>query len=141
MKSEQDLYFILGIAPTASISEVRQAYRKLAFEYHPDRNLRNPEATAKMGEINEAYAIISDPVRRKEYDTPRGYNAITPKFNKGTRVTISPNSSTPYRGHAGVVDAEPVKDTFRFWYMVKLESGGMVTSARFPEEELVEAAM
>ena len=66
--SKKDYYQILGINKNASQHEARQAYRKLAFQYHPDKNMENPEASAKMKEINEAYAILSDPVKRREYD-------------------------------------------------------------------------
>jgi curved DNA-binding protein CbpA len=138
MQSEQDLYNILGIAPGATIREIRQAYRKLAFQYHPDRNQMNPAANKRMEEINEAFAVISDPVKRKEYDIPRGYRTVTSKFKRGMAVKVNPGSNTPYRGRTGVVNEEPAKDTFRFWYMVKFESQGFAQVSRFPEEELSE---
>jgi curved DNA-binding protein CbpA len=89
-----------------------------------------------MGEINEAYAVLSDPIKRREYDLPRGYGIRLPKFKKGSKVRISVNSPSPYRGRAGIVDKEPVSDVFRFWYMVKIESKGLMTVRRFAEEEL-----
>ncbi len=55
----------------ASQQEVRAAYRKLAFQYHPDRNKGDPAATERMKEINEAYAILSDLSKRREYDLLR----------------------------------------------------------------------
>jgi curved DNA-binding protein CbpA len=136
MQSERDYYEVLGIAPSASAEEIREAYHKLAFKYHPDRNQKREEAHKKMQEINEAYAILSDPIKRREYDLPRGYGSIVPKFKKGSKVKISVNYPSPYSGHTGVVDKEPVKDTFRFWYMVRIESKGL--TARFAEEELEE---
>ena len=66
--SKKDYYQILGINKNASQQEIRQAYRKLAFQYHPDKNLGNPEASVKMKDINEAYAILSNSVKRREYD-------------------------------------------------------------------------
>jgi len=69
--SQKDYYQILGIENSASQAEVRQAYRKLAFQYHPDKNRDNPSASEKMKEINEAYAILSDPEKRREYNTLR----------------------------------------------------------------------
>jgi len=51
-------------------------------------------------------------------------------------VKISVNSPSPHRNHTGVVDKEPVKDAFRFWYMVRIESKGLTTVMRFAEEEL-----
>jgi curved DNA-binding protein CbpA len=138
MQREQDFYDVLGITITATVEEIKKAYLKLAFQYHPDRNQNSPSSTERMGEINEAYAVISDPVKRKEYDIPRGYRSVVSKFKKGTKVKVSSTSNTPYRDRIGVVDNEPVKDAFRFWYMVKLESRGFAPVIRFPEEELNE---
>ncbi len=140
MQIEQDHYKVLGLIPSANIKEINDAYRKLAFQYHPDRNQNSAEANEKMREINIAYAILSDPVKRKDFDIPRGYHAITPKFNTGTKVKISARSTTPYRDHTGVIEREPEKDAFRFWYTVKFDLKGFSTTHRFAEEELVEIA-
>jgi DnaJ-class molecular chaperone len=67
--NDKDFYQILGIIRSASAQEIKEAYRKLAFQYHPDRNQGNPKANEKMKEINEAYATLSDPNKRNEYDT------------------------------------------------------------------------
>lgn len=67
----KDLYEILGVNKNATQSEIKDAYRRLAFRYHPDRNKDNPEALERMKEINEAYAILSDPNKRREYDLLR----------------------------------------------------------------------
>lgn len=61
-------YQILGVEKDATPEQVKQAYRKLAFQYHPDRNMNDPDASRKMMEINEAYATLSDPRKRQEYD-------------------------------------------------------------------------
>ncbi len=140
MKSEKDHYKLLGIAPSASVQEIKKAYRKLAFQYHPDRNRASQEANEKMQEINEAYATLSDPIKRKEYDIPRGYRTVAPKFKKGSVVRVSLNSTSPYRDHTGVVDKEPLKDNYRFWYIVKFESKGLAAVSRFAEEELDEVS-
>ncbi len=63
-----DYYNILGISRTASADEIKKAYRKLAMQYHPDRNKDNPEAAEKFKEISEAYEILSDEEKRKLYD-------------------------------------------------------------------------
>jgi len=137
MQSELDYYKILDIAPGSSVHDIQSAYRKLAFRYHPDRNHLNREAyNLIMQWINEAYATLSDPVKRREYDITRRYTGIVPNFNKGSKVMVSSSSTSPYRGHIGVVDKEPIKDTFRFWYMVKLESKSFTSAIRFAEEEL-----
>ena len=134
--SESDYYEVLGVAPSASAEEIRRAYHKRAFQCHPDRNQKTEEAHEKMRELNEAYAILSDPIKRREYDLPRGYGSRVPKFKKGSKVKISVNYPSPYSGHTGVVDKEPVKDTFRFWYMVRIESKGLTAVNRLAEEQL-----
>jgi curved DNA-binding protein CbpA len=133
---ESDYYEVLGIAPGASTKEIREAYRKLAFKYHPDRNHKSKKAHEKMRELNEAYAILSDPINRREYDLPRGYGSKVPKFKKGSKVKISANYPSPYSGYTGVVDKEPVRDTFRFWYVVRIESKGLTVVNRLAEEQL-----
>ncbi|MEJ2102176.1 MAG: DnaJ domain-containing protein, partial [Desulfobacterales bacterium] len=69
--SPDDYYQILEVDQTASTRQIKDAYRKLAFKYHPDRNSKNPAAAEKMKDLNEAYAVLSDPVKRREYDTLR----------------------------------------------------------------------
>lgn len=136
MESERDHYEVLCTAPDASAEEIKKAYHRLAFQYHPDRNRKSEAAHKEMEEINEAYAVLSDPIKRREYDLPRGYGIRVPKFKTGNKVKISANSPSPYRGHTGVVDNEPVHDAFRFWYMVRIESKVLTTARRFAEEEL-----
>ncbi len=66
--SQKDYYDILGVSNKATQQEIKEAYRKLAFKYHPDRNKDDPAASDKMKALNEAYATLSDPNKRKEYD-------------------------------------------------------------------------
>lgn len=63
-----DYYQILGVPKDAKPEQIKQAYRDLAFKYHPDRNKDNPIAVDKMKHINEAYAVLSDDNKRNEYD-------------------------------------------------------------------------
>ncbi|RJR40865.1 MAG: J domain-containing protein [Desulfobacteraceae bacterium] len=67
---QKDFYATLGVEKDVSPKRVKEAYRKLALQYHPDRNA-DPSASAKMKDINEAYAVLSDPKKRKEYDLMR----------------------------------------------------------------------
>ena len=67
----KDYYQFLGVSKNASQEQIKDAYRKLAFKYHPDRNKENPEAAEKMKQINEAYAVLSNQRKRKEYDAYR----------------------------------------------------------------------
>ncbi len=64
----KDYYKILGVERSASTDEIRKAYRKLAMQYHPDRNQGNKQAEEKFKEINEAYQALSDPQKRARYD-------------------------------------------------------------------------
>jgi len=66
---QKDYYEILGIEESANQKQLKDAYRNLALKYHPDRNKGNPGAAAKMKEINESYAVLSHPEKRKQYDT------------------------------------------------------------------------
>ena len=67
--SQRDYYETLGVDRDAAPHKIKAAYRKLAFQYHPDQNRGNPAALEKMKEINEAYAVLSDPDKKREYDT------------------------------------------------------------------------
>lgn len=68
---QNDYYQILEVDQQASSKQIKDAYRKLAFKYHPDRNSKNPDAAEKMKKINEAYAVLSDATKRREYNTFR----------------------------------------------------------------------
>lgn len=67
----KDYYATLGVDPRASEAEIRQAFRQLARRFHPDLNPDSPEAEARFREVNEAYQVLSDPQRRREYDRAR----------------------------------------------------------------------
>lgn len=63
-----DYYKILGVEKNADQEDIKKAYRKLALKFHPDRNPNNREAEEKFKKISEAYAVLSDPEKRKQYD-------------------------------------------------------------------------
>ena len=67
----KDYYQILGVSEKADASEIKKAYRKLAKQYHPDANANDPKAAERFKEIGEAYAVLSDPKKRKQYDQMR----------------------------------------------------------------------
>jgi molecular chaperone DnaJ len=68
MAEKRDYYEVLGVQKNSSKDEIKDAYRKLAMQYHPDRN-KAPEAEEKFKEISEAYAVLSDDQKRQKYDT------------------------------------------------------------------------
>src|SRR6266487_5834696 len=83
---EKDYYKALGVAKTAKPAEIKAAYRKLARKYHPDANKGDASAEERFKEISEAYSVLSDEKRRKEYDEARSL------FGGGFRV---PTGSRP----------------------------------------------
>lgn len=65
----KDYYQVLGVPRTATQEEIKKSYRKLAMQYHPDHNKDDKRAEGRFKEINEAYAVLSNPEKRKQYDT------------------------------------------------------------------------
>ena len=68
MNGKRDYYDVLGVARNASEQEIKSAYRKLALQYHPDRNPDNKEAEERFKEAAEAYSVLSDSQKRGQYD-------------------------------------------------------------------------
>jgi molecular chaperone DnaJ len=68
---EKDFYAVLGVSKGADGTEVKKAFRKLARKLHPDHNPGDPKAEARFKEVGEAYAVLSDPEQRKQYDQLR----------------------------------------------------------------------
>jgi len=87
---EKDYYKTLGVAKGASADDIKKSYRKLARKYHPDANEGDPKAEARFKEISEAYTVLSDEGRRKEYDEARSL------FGGGVRM---PGSGTGGGGY------------------------------------------
>jgi curved DNA-binding protein CbpA len=71
----KDYYATLGVPPGATDEDLRSAYRRLALQWHPDRNKVDPSATERFQEISEAYAALTDPAKRREYDALRAAHA------------------------------------------------------------------
>src|ERR1700722_17485851 len=85
---EKDYYKALGVAKTAKPAEIKTAYRKLARKYHPDSNQGDTKAEERFKEISEAYSVLSDEKRRKEYDEARSL------FGGGFRVPTGTRTNT-----------------------------------------------
>jgi curved DNA-binding protein CbpA len=86
----KDYYQLLKLEPSASVAEIKKAYRKLAHRYHPDKNNNDPYAMSLFAEIKEAYEVLTDPAKKEYYLQQRWYNhSIGKKTNYGL---ITPES-------------------------------------------------
>jgi len=66
---QEDYYQVLGVDKNATAKQIKEAYRQLAFKFHPDRNKESTSAVEEMKKVNEAYAVLSNPTKKSEYDT------------------------------------------------------------------------
>ena len=82
MADKRDYYEVLGLQKGASDDEIKKAFRKLAMKYHPDKNPGDKEAEDKFKEINEAYAVLSDPEQKSKYDR-YGHAGVDPNAFQG----------------------------------------------------------
>ena len=107
MAQTRDYYGVLGVASNASQDDIKKAYRRLAKRYHPDANQNDPKAADRFKEISEAYQVVGDVEKRKQYDDMRrlgafGYGGGTspgaggarrgPPPGAGTRPGMDPNA-------------------------------------------------
>ena len=106
MESLPDYYGILGVPRYTSHLGIRRAYLRMAREHHPDLNPEEPEAISQMGVINAAYATLSNPSRRADYDTRRNTAYLRLAQDSLTEPMISSSSHPhePAHRHRG---AEP----------------------------------
>src|SRR5262252_6565052 len=76
MAQTKDYYSVLGVPASASQDEVKKQYRKLAAKHHPDKNPNDPKAAERFKEISEAYQVLGDAEKRKQYDQMRWLGAF-----------------------------------------------------------------
>jgi molecular chaperone DnaJ len=84
----KDYYSLLQLEPSASQPEIKKAYRKLALQYHPDKNHNDPYAAAQFAEIKEAYEVLTDPSKKEYYLQQRWYNQSIGR--RKTQAVITP---------------------------------------------------
>src|SRR3954471_8901160 len=76
MATNKDYYAVLGVSASATQDEIKKQYRKLAAKHHPDKNQNDPKAADRFKEISEAYQVIGDAEKRKQYDQMRQLGAF-----------------------------------------------------------------
>src|SRR5438094_5649766 len=76
MAQNKDYYAVLGVPASVTQDEVKKQYRKLAAKHHPDKNPNDPKAAERFKEISEAYQVLGDASRRKQYDQMRQLGAF-----------------------------------------------------------------
>lgn len=94
----KDYYKVLGVSRDADESAIKKAFRKLAKQYHPDTNNGNPEAEKKFREINEAYSVLSDEGKRKEYDESQHENQGSSVKGETQSTRKKAQTTNPFAG-------------------------------------------
>lgn len=102
----KDYYKVLGVAKEATTEDIKKAFRKLARKYHPDVNPGDKKAEEKFKEINEAYEVLSDPEKRKKYDTlgPNWQEQFGPQFNRRAYTNAYRTSPLDFDSGSGFSD-------------------------------------
>jgi len=110
--TEEDYYSVLGVAKTASGDEIKEAYRKLAFELHPDR-ISSPDAEERFKEISNAYSVLSDSGKRALYDAldPERYDDPWEVFRYPQEREAATRESRNYEAYRSAHRQEVIKTT------------------------------
>jgi len=128
MTNDKNYYSMLGVEKTASADEIKKAYRKLSMKYHPDHNPGNSEAEEMFKEINEAYSVLSDEDKRRNYDNPNRdafsglFSSFAQNFGGFRGHTNRPDPNRPIDGQFIGVEVELPLQLFIFGgeYILKL---------------------
>lgn len=104
--AQKDFYAVLGVTSSATADEIKKSYRKLAKQYHPDTNRDDPKAADRFKEISEAYNVLSDPEKRKQYDQMRQMGAFRGFEGFGARPGAGGMGGFGTRGGATRVNLE-----------------------------------
>ncbi|MDF2773507.1 MAG: dnaJ [Geminicoccaceae bacterium] len=109
MAQTKDFYAVLGVSSSASQDEIKKTYRRLAAKHHPDKNPNDAKAAERFKEISEAYTVLGDPAKRKQYDEMRRLGAFT-GFGGARPGGARPSGGARPGAGAGATDA----NGFRF---------------------------
>ena len=129
---DKDFYSVLGVSKDVSDADLKKTYRKLARKYHPDSNQGDASAEAKFKEISEAYAVLSDPEQRAEYDQIRA-------MGSGARFTAGGQGAGGFedvfsmfgQGRGGGARYQSAEDFDDIFSMFNQQQGGRFGSGRF----------
>src|SRR5579862_5716858 len=83
MAQNKDFYAVMGVPASATQDEIKKQYRKLAAKHHPDKNPNDPKAAERFKEISEAFQVLGDAEKRKQYDQMRQLGAFGGGFRGG----------------------------------------------------------
>lgn len=103
----KDYYRTLGVSESATAADIKKAYRKLAKQFHPDANANDPKAAERFKEVGEAYSVLSDEAKRKQYDTMRR----NPFGGFGSAAGRSGTGAAGYGGAGGYGSGSPGADS------------------------------
>jgi molecular chaperone DnaJ len=122
MAQTKDYYSVLGVPASAKQDEIKKQYRKLAAKHHPDKNPNDPKAAERFKEISEAYQVLGDADKRKQYDQMRQLGAFG-GFGGGAprRSGQQPGPGSPFGGPGG----GPGAQSFRFEDLGDVGLGGL----------------
>jgi len=109
MAQSKDYYAVLGVSSTATADDIKKQYRRLAKKYHPDANQNDPKAAERFKEVSEAYQVVGDVEKRKQYDDMRRMGAFGGFGAQGQRPHGGPGARPGARGPGGA-GAEPFQD-------------------------------
>jgi DnaJ-domain-containing protein 1 len=139
-----DHYKILEVRRDAPAEDIQRAYRAFALRYHPDRN-PSPDAVSKMSAINEAWAVLGDPVRRREYDASIAKPRLHPEF---AAAILSAARDVVMRGGWRVVEShekalilEQARQRVRVVFLDRLDNALLLGLARQSAEPCVVLAL
>src|SRR5688572_25204915 len=101
MPQNKDFYAVLGVSSSATQDEIKKQYRELAGKHHPDKNPNDPKAAERFKEISEAYQVLGDETKRKQYDDMRRFGAFGGFGGGGRGRPGGPPSGGPPGGFSG----------------------------------------
>ncbi len=131
--AKKDFYQILGVDKKATAEDLKKAYRKLAMQYHPDKNPNNKEAEQKFKEAAEAYEVLKDDQKRAAYDR-FGHGAFDPSMGRGASAGAGPGGmggmSGGFGGFGGAGFSDIFEEMFGDFMGQQQRRGGEATSRR-----------